>query len=182
MRITQYSMVLAVLLSAAMPVGAAEQPDSAALAAVLQSDAPKAEKAIACKRLAVLGTEEAVPALAPLLEDAELASWARIALEAIPGPAPDKALRHAMKKVDGRLLIGVVNSIGVRRDAEAVGGLAKLLKADDPGVGAGAAHGVGRVGGAGASTGRDSCSSASCPATAARAPTRCCTTRCTSTG
>jgi HEAT repeat protein len=126
MRITQYSMVLAVLLSAAMPVGAAEQPDSAALAAVLQSDAP---------------------ALAPLLEDAELASWARIALEAIPGPAPDKALRHAMKKVDGRLLIGVVNSIGVRRDAEAVGGLAGLLKADDPGVASAAAIVLGRVGG-----------------------------------
>src|SRR4051794_2103484 len=48
--------------------------------AVLQSNAPPAEKAITCKRLAVYGSEAAVPALAPLLLDPELASWARIAL------------------------------------------------------------------------------------------------------
>jgi len=147
MRMTQYSFVLTVLL-AAMPLAAAEHPGGAALVAVLQSDAPKAEKAITCKQLAVFGTEEAVPALAPLLEDAELASWARIALEAIPGPAADKALRDALGKVSGRLLIGVVNSIGVRRDAEALGGLAALLKADDADVAAAAAVTLGKIGGA----------------------------------
>ena len=35
------------------------------LIAVLQSDAPKSEKAITCKRLAIYGTEQAVPSLAP---------------------------------------------------------------------------------------------------------------------
>jgi hypothetical protein len=75
------------------------------LIAVLRSDAPKAEKAITCKRLAIYGSEEAVPVLAPLLEDEELASWARIALEAIPGPAADAALREAMDELKGRLLI-----------------------------------------------------------------------------
>ena len=79
-----------------------------------------AEKAITCKRLAIYGTQEAVPALAPLLANEELASWARIALEAIPGPAADGALRDAMGKVQGRLLVGVINSIGYRRDAQAV--------------------------------------------------------------
>ena len=87
---------------------------------ILQSDAPAAKKAITCKQLAVYGTADAVPALAPLLTDAELASWARIALEVIPDPTADEALRAAMEKVDGRLLVGVINSIGVRRDAAAV--------------------------------------------------------------
>jgi hypothetical protein len=50
----------------------------AKLIAVLRSDAPPAEKAITCKRLAVYGTKDAVPALAPLLLDKELSSWARI--------------------------------------------------------------------------------------------------------
>ena len=71
------------------------------LIAVLQSDAPAAEKAITCKQLAVYGTKDAVPALAPLLADEELASWARIALEAIPDPAADEALREAMGKLQG---------------------------------------------------------------------------------
>ncbi len=146
MRITQYSFVFAVLL-AVMPLGAAEQSDSASLLATLKSDAPKAEKAMACKRLAVLGGEEAVPALTPLLEDAELASWARIALEAIPGPAADKVLRDALAKVDGRLLIGVVNSIGVRRDRQAIGNLVSLLKAHDGDVAAAAAVSLGKIGG-----------------------------------
>ncbi|HXY36116.1 MAG TPA: hypothetical protein VEI07_17910, partial [Planctomycetaceae bacterium] len=59
---------------------------------ILQSDAPKAKKADACKDLAVYGSPKAVPELARLLSDAQLASWARIALEAIPGPASDTAL------------------------------------------------------------------------------------------
>ena len=71
------------------------------LIAVLRSDAPPAEKAIACKRLAICGGKEAVPALAPLLADEELASWARIALEAIPDPAADDALRQALGKAAG---------------------------------------------------------------------------------
>src|ERR1700676_976799 len=62
------------------------------LIAVLRSDAPGAEKAIACKLLAIYGSSEAVPYLARLLPDEKLASWARIALEAIPGPEADEAL------------------------------------------------------------------------------------------
>ena len=83
---------------------------------LLRSDSPAAEKAIACKQLAVHGSPEAVPELALLLTDERLASWARIALEAIPGPAADEALRKAMNSLDGKLLIGTINSIGVRRD------------------------------------------------------------------
>ena len=118
----------------------------AKLIAVLQSDAPAAEKAIPCKQLAIYGTADAVPVLASLLENAELASWARIALEAIPDPSADAALRDALGKVDGRLLIGVMNSIGVRRDAAAVGGLAEKLKATDADVASAAAAALGYIG------------------------------------
>ena len=147
MRVTQYSLFFLVLSALVFPARAAEDQDSAALAAILKSDAPKAEKAITCKRLAVFGNEDAVPAIAPLLADAELASWARIALEAIPGPAADKALLDAMNKVDGRLLIGVINSIAMRRNAEAVDTLAKALKHDDGDVASAAAAALGRIGG-----------------------------------
>jgi HEAT repeat protein len=117
------------------------------LIAVLQSDAPLADKAITCKKLAIYGDKDAVPVLAPLLSDTNLSSWARIALEAIPGPAADEALRAAVPRVQGRLLIGVINSIGVRRDAHAVDALAAKLKDADAEVVAAAAVALGRVGG-----------------------------------
>ncbi|HVM47272.1 MAG TPA: HEAT repeat domain-containing protein [Candidatus Acidoferrum sp.] len=115
---------------------------------VLKSNAPPAEKAMACKELAVCGTKDAVPALASLLADPELASWARIALEAIPGPAPDAALRKAMGRLQGKLLVGVINSIGVRRDGKAVRGLGKKLGDKDAEVASAAAVALGRIGGA----------------------------------
>lgn len=117
------------------------------LIGVLKSDAPPAEKAITCKRLAVYGTKDAVPALAPLLADKELSSWARIALEVIPGPEANAALREAMGKTQGRLLVGVINSIGVRRDAGAVDGLAARLKDADADVASAAAVALGHIGG-----------------------------------
>jgi HEAT repeat protein len=117
------------------------------LIAVLQSDAPKGEKAITCKQLVIYGTEQSVPALAPLLADKELASWARIALEAIPGPAADAALRDALAKLDGRLLVGAINSIGVRRDVDAVDTLVQKLHDTDADVASAAAVALGHIGG-----------------------------------
>ena len=80
------------------------------LITLLKSDGPKADKALACKKLAIFGGKDAVPALAPLLTDPELTSWARIALESIPGSEADAALRNALDKVQGRVLVGVINS------------------------------------------------------------------------
>jgi len=126
--------------------GAAEEKERK-LIGVLQSDAPPQDKAITCKQLAIYGTQDAVPALAPLLADKELASWALIALEAIPGPAADKALRDAMGTLQGRLLIGVINSIAVRRDVQAVDGLVRRLDDADADVASAAAVALGRIGG-----------------------------------
>ena len=118
------------------------------LIAILQSDAPPQDKAIPCKQLAIYGTKDAVPALAPLLANKDLASWARIALEAIPGPEADAALRDAVPKLNGLLLIGAMNSIGVRRDGKAVQTLAGKLSDSDTDVVSSAAAALGKIGGA----------------------------------
>ncbi|MBL8849500.1 MAG: hypothetical protein JNG89_07445, partial [Planctomycetaceae bacterium] len=114
--------------------------------AILQSDGPEADKALACKKLAVVGSEAAVPELAKLLTNERLASWARIALEAIPGPAADEALRSATGSLDGLLLVGVVNSIGVRRDAGAVEVLSSLMDHQDALIASSASVALGRIG------------------------------------
>jgi len=142
---------LALLLGLAAQAMAADEPaatqQQAELLGVLKSDAPAADKALACKRLALCGDKEAVPALAALLDDEQLASWARIALEVIPDPAADAALRQAAGKLQGRRLIGVINSLAVRRDAKAVDLLIGHLKGADEEVAAAAAVALGRIGG-----------------------------------
>ena len=117
------------------------------LIGVLKSDAAPGEKGLACKQLAIYGTKDAVPALAALLSNPDLSSWARIALEAIPGSAPDAALRKAMGELQGRLLVATINSIGVRRDAKAVTGLGGKLGDPDMAVVSSAAVALGRIGG-----------------------------------
>ena len=61
-----------------------------------------------------------------------------------------QALCEAMGKLKGRLLVGVINSIGVRRDAKAADPLVARLKDADAAVAAAAAEALGRIGGAGA--------------------------------
>jgi HEAT repeat protein len=145
----RYAILLAAALAATVSAQAAEV-NTAELIAVLKSDAPKSEKAKAFKPLAVFGNKDAVPAIAPYLADEELSSWARIALEAIPDPACDEALRKAAAELKGRLLIGVINSLGVRRDAQAVDSLVARLRDPDADVATAAAAALGRIRGAAA--------------------------------
>ena len=88
----------------------------------------------ACCTLAPIATRECVPVLAGMLADEKLSHMARYALETIPDPAVDAALRDALGKLKGRPLVGVIGSIGVRRDAKAVDALTGLLKDPDADV------------------------------------------------
>jgi HEAT repeat protein/type 1 glutamine amidotransferase len=141
--------VAVALLLASTRAGSAQQPTApseSALVAVLRSDKPEAEKAIACKQLAIYGFAAAVPDLAPLLANERLASWARIAIEAIPGAEADAALSKAAETLTGTLRIGAINSLGVRRSAGAVPLLTGLLKDANPAVSAAAAAALGSIG------------------------------------
>jgi len=152
-RFTTGRLVLlsALILSSAAPAPAQEnskpaQPSEADLIELLRSDAPAAAKASACKQLAIYGSEAAAPELAKLLADEQLASWSRIALEAIPGAAADEALREAIPSLQGKLLVGVINSIGVRRDGAAVEVLTGRLPDQDIDVASAAAAALGHIG------------------------------------
>jgi HEAT repeat protein len=98
----------------------------------ISGTAPDGAKDYACRMLTLIGTAESVPALAALLPDEDLSGLARYALERIPDGAVDRALREALGQTSGRFQAGVINSIGIRQDQEAVQDLAGLLKASDP--------------------------------------------------
>ena len=68
-------------------------------------------------------------------------------LERIADPTADAALRAGLSKLKGNLLIGVINSIGKRRDAEASPALAKMIYGADAYVARAAAAALGNIGG-----------------------------------
>lgn len=124
------------------------QMDASKLIQILKDPAVTVfQKAKACHRLAVIGGRDAVPALAALLTHTELSNYARFGLEPNPDPSVDAALRSALSRVNGRLLAGVVTSLGVRQDAKSIDALAKLLNHDDEDVAGAAAAALARIGG-----------------------------------
>jgi HEAT repeat protein len=132
--------------SFAQTVPPATKEQEAKLIAVLTSDASQKEKVDACRQLAVIGTKDAVAPLAALLADEKLSHMARYALEPIPDPAVDEALRDALGKLKGRPLVGVIISLGVRRDAKAVPALGKMLRESNADAAQAAARALGSIG------------------------------------
>ena len=99
-----------------------------------------------CAKLALLGSARAVPALASLLSEPDLSHPAQDALFAIPGPESLKALRDSLPRLRGLPRIGVINSLGARRDEPSVPLLSALLTEPDSVVVAAAAAALGNIG------------------------------------
>jgi len=93
-----------------------------------------------------LGAKEAVPALSALLADPHLSAYARYGLEPISDASADDALRAALTRLKGSFLIGLVNSIGKRRDAKASEALAKMMLGADADLARAAAAALGNIG------------------------------------
>jgi HEAT repeat protein len=85
--------------------------------------------------------------MAALLTHPQLSCYARFGLEPNPASSADDALRAALPKVKGKLQVGVITSIGVRKDAKALDALTKLIDDGDPEVAGAAAASVGMIGG-----------------------------------
>lgn len=104
----------------------------AGLVRLLGSGATPAARDFACRQLSLIGTAASVPTLAGMLGKPETVEIARYALERIPGPEVEEALRKALAASTGRTRVGIVNTLGVRGDVKAVPALIKLLDAGEP--------------------------------------------------
>lgn len=127
---------------AIMKMGAPE-----AIALLRRPNATTFQKAKACMRLAVVGDRSAVPAMAALLGDEKLSQYARFGLVPIPDASVDQALRAALPRLSGNLKIGVIDSIGQRKDERAVATLTALMNGSDAGEAAAAAAALGLISG-----------------------------------
>jgi HEAT repeat protein len=148
-------LVLAVLLGVSLSLFGQTIPAPSAeletkLIGVLQSAASHQEKAAACRQLSVIGTTKSIGPLAALLGDEKLSHMARYALEPIQEAAVDEVFREQLGKLKGKPLVGVIGSVGVRGDTQAVSMLAKMLNDRDGEVSQAAARALGNIGNAAA--------------------------------
>ena len=116
-----------------------------ALLGVLDSDATRAGKQFVCRELSIIGTEQSVPTLAKMLVDEGTSDMARYALERIPDSAVDEALRGSLRKAIGNARIGIINSLGQRRDKGAVRNLRRILGRPNQEAATAAAAALGRI-------------------------------------
>lgn len=117
------------------------------LAALAAPEAAFDSKQFVCRQLVNAGTAASVPALAKLLPDKEMSHMALYALARIQGDEASKALRDAMGTLQGLPLLGVINAVGYRRDAEATPALLKLMANAEADVAGAAVGALGKIGG-----------------------------------
>jgi HEAT repeat protein len=133
-------------LVAAHADAAAEKALEVGLAGVLTTDAPRAAKDFVLRKLRMIGTAESVPAVAALLLDKDLSHMARYALELNSAPEAAAAIREALPAAQGPQKVGMIGSLGKRRDAASVGALVPLLADADTQIATAAAAALGAIG------------------------------------
>ena len=116
------------------------------LAAVLNTDVPRAAKDTVCRALKTIGTSGSVPALAKLLHDEQLSHMARHALQTIDAPEAAKALIAAIDKAPKKIKIGIISSLGARGGGVPAAPLAKALADKDAEVSTAGALALGALG------------------------------------
>lgn len=116
------------------------------LLAILQDPATSlAARQFICQQLSIMGSAQSVPVLAKMLADDKLSDLALLALERIPDKSAGKALRDAMPAAKGNTLLGIINTLGNRRDDDATRALSKLAAGKDAPVASAAVIALGKI-------------------------------------
>lgn len=141
-----FLLIPAIIAALALPLAAADTTEEQQIT-VLQSTASLQEKDAACAQLKRIGTTRSVPVLAALLADEQLSHSARYALESMPLTEAGHALADALSKTTGLIKVGIIHSLGNRRETAALPVLAKLVRDNNLHVASAAAVALGKIGG-----------------------------------
>lgn len=101
----------------------------------------------ALRMLPFVATPKCIPAVARLLRDKDLAHMARSVLLNLPDKEAGAALAEALADTQGLTRIGIIHTLGDRRERPALKPLAKLLGQDDD-TGRAVLNAIGKIGGA----------------------------------
>lgn len=99
-----------------------------------------------CRQVGLIGSAKEVPALAALLGDKALGEEARFAMERIPGPEALTALREGLDNASGLARVGLVNTLGERRDEKSIKAIVACMVDKDARVAGAALDALGRIG------------------------------------
>ncbi|MBW8001967.1 MAG: hypothetical protein FVQ80_08070 [Planctomycetes bacterium] len=113
--------------------------------AVLRSEASFEAKQFICQKLSEIGTEDSVDVLAGMLTEEKTSNIARFALERIEGARVDEALRGALKRASGETKVGIIATLGRRRDINSVTEFGKLIYDSDSKIALAAASALGQI-------------------------------------
>jgi HEAT repeat protein len=117
----------------------------ARLIAALKTPISRDAKDYVCRKLMQIGTAASVSTVAELLADKDLSHMARFALERNPAPEAAQALRDALPRVAAPLKVGIISSLGQRRDVASVASLANMLNDTDGTIARSAALALGAI-------------------------------------
>lgn len=121
----------------------------ARLIAVIETpEATMPGKQFACQMLRLVGSRKCVPAVARLLTDEQLSHVARNILLGLNDPSADEALRGALGKTQGKVRIGMINTIGDRGGSGSLPVLVGLLSTGDEATVDATLSAIGKIGGA----------------------------------
>jgi HEAT repeat protein len=134
------------LVTQAVTDPAVRQSVEADLARVLTGPATFEAKRFACTQLAIIGTAASVPATAKLLEEDDTIGIACLALATNPSSEAGQVLREALGRLKAQALVQVINTLGNRRDPEAIGTLQRFATSDDATVASAAYLALGKIG------------------------------------
>ena len=106
-----------------------------------------AARQFVCRMLRRIGPDRSLPHLARMLLDDELTDDARFAMQGHDSPEIDAILRESLDQLEGPALIGVIGTIGQRRDRSAVPQLVSLTDQGDTRLTRACVTSLGRIGG-----------------------------------
>ena len=105
-------------------------------------------KQFACQMLRIVGSGKCVPAVARLLTDEKLSHVARQVFLGMVDPAAEEALRKALGHTQGNLRIGIINTIGDRKDRASLKAVSALVTGQDEATARAALNAIGKISGA----------------------------------
>ena len=114
---------------------------------VLKSNATFAAKQFICKELSLIGSENSVSALIKMLENERTLNIALFALQRIHAENVNEQLRFALNAVKDANRIAIINTLGERKDKQAISLLEKGLYSSDPEFAIASAEALGKISG-----------------------------------
>lgn len=133
-------------ITAAQGNAAALEPLEKGLVDALTGGISRSAQDYVCRKLRLVGTAQSVAALAAFLPDEKTSHIARYALERISDEKAAEALRNALPKVNNKLKVGMIGSLGTRRDEKSIMAFSKLLADPDIQIAKAAAQSLGLIG------------------------------------